>query len=240
MRIFIAILLFIALGAISAQSNGYVKLSTSTINNSQLIQDLCQLGAEYTLEQGIFRSTKQPLYNGYWTIEKTESVYRKFSGGVTYYKYNVILECESVPTTIRSTYIVSFRASNGNTLVTSYSYKLISVNPEEETYDLPQFIDLQLLGNNAPLDENFNRGVDFTVADAIAQGKIQNAVHHVGRNFSIKDYGYSEPYVYEFLTTLVTKNGYTYRARITVPDLSEVPEEEQGNYPVTYVIYPNQ
>ncbi len=236
---FIAIaLLLIALGTATAAPQ-YVKLSASTINNSQLIQDLRQLGAEYVLEQGIFHSTKAPLPNGFWQITSTQSVYRKIDGGVTYYKYTVHLESQSSPITIKATYIVSFRPSNGKTLVTYYIYTILTVNDNEETTDLPQFYDTHTLDSNAYVKAIYDNAVTFTITDARAKGLIKKGLYHVGRIFSIKDQGFTDPPVFVFLVTLVNKSGYTYRASINAPDLGDYPEEEHANYPITYTIYPN-
>jgi len=238
MKLLIAALLFVAIGTITAQSNGYTRLSTATINRSQLIQGLRQLGAEYLLEKAIFQTTKNPLRNGNWNISRTESVYRRISGGVNYYRFTVILASKSSPTTVRGLYTVSFRPSNGNTAVTSYSYRILSDKDEFRT-DQPQFVDLTWLTSNTYIQAQFQKGYDFTVANAIKNGEIRDATYHAGKTFSIRDSGYTYPPVINFLTTLVTRSGYTYRVRFFVPDLESVPEDQQANYPITYWVYPN-
>ena len=112
----ITVLLF-ASGALSQET----KLHPAYYENNTLIKDLRQLGAEYTLEMGIFTKTP-PLPNGYWSIYKTENVYQSIANGVTYYKYIVHLLCQSDPYLIRATYTVSFRSSNGNTKITQFFY----------------------------------------------------------------------------------------------------------------------
>ncbi len=237
---FIVIALLLAVLGSTMAASGYVKLSSRTINNNQVIKDLRQLGAEYTLQRGIFRSTQNPLENGNWVISKTESVYRKISGAVNYYKYTVIIKSNSSPTVIRAVYTVAFRKTNGNTLVTSYSYKIIQDNDNEFTTDLPQFIDTRTIASNSYLSAKLQEGYDYTIAHAKAAGDIRDATYHLGTIFSAGDNGFTTPYVLNFLVTLVTKSGYTYRARISVPDLEETPEDQWPNYPVTYVIYPNK
>jgi len=237
MKIIIVALLFVALGSTMAGSV-YIKLSANTINNSQLIRDLRQLGAESTLQQGIFRSTKAPLRNGDWYIDRTESVYRRIAGAVTYYKYTVILKSNSSPTVVRATYIVSFRPANGNTAVTFYHYRILSDRNEDIT-DQPEFIDIRLIASTPIWSEKLQNGYDFTITDAIAKGLIQDATYHIGKIISAGDSGFSYPYIVSFLVTLVTEDGYTYRARISVPEAEEVPEDQPNPYPITYVIYPN-
>jgi len=239
MKLIVIAILLAVLGSTMAAS-GYVKLSSNTINNNQVIQDLRQLGAEYTLQRGIFRSTQDPLENGNWYISKTVSVYRKISSAVTYYKYTVILKSNSSPTEVRAIYTVAFRLSNGNTLITAYSYKTLLNNDNEHTTDLPQFIDTRTIPDNAYLSGKLQEGYDFAIAHALATGDIRDATYHLGTTFSAGDNGFTTPYVFNFLVTLVTKSGYTYRARISVPDLEEIPEDQWDNYPVTYVIYPNK
>ncbi len=236
---FIIVALLLAVLSSSMAASSFVKLSTKTINNSQLIQDLRQLGAESTLQQGVFRSTKAPLQNGNWYVDQTESVYRRITGAVVYYRYTVILKSNSSPTVVRATYTVAFRPANGNTLVTFYHYKILSDRNEYIT-DMPQFVDTREIANNTYLNGQLQKGYDFTIASAIAKGQIRDATYHIGKIFSAGDSGFTYPYVVNFLVTLVTGDGYTYRARIFVPDVEEVPEEQQGDYPITYVIFPNK
>lgn len=157
---------------------------------------------------------------------------------MTDYKFTVILESQT--TEIKATYIVSFAPATGKTLVTYYIYTILFNNDNEYTSDLPQFCDSQSFTNNSYYDEIYNRGVDFTISDALAKGLIKKGTYHVGRIFSVQDEGYTDPYVQVLLVTLVNKSGYNYRATINVPDLGDIAEEDQGNYPVTYTIYPNK
>jgi len=239
MKLFVVTLLLIAFGAM-AQNNGYVRLSTNTINNSRLIQDLRQLGAEYVLDKGIFRSTKAPLYNGSWGISKTEKVERRTTSAVTYYRYTVQIQSQSAPTLIRAIYTVAFRRANGNTIVTNYYYRILSNNPDGPFIaDLPMFIDVRSLSNGSGIDDYLDQGVDYVIEQALAKGEIRPGTYHVGRTFSIQDTGFSYPYGYNFLTTIVNQSGYTYRVRVFVFITDNLPEEEQGNFPPTYTIYPN-
>ena len=154
MKLIILVLGLLAIGSM-AQSN-YVKLSTSTINKSQLIQDLRQLGAEYTLEKGIFQQ-KPKLPEGYWELLKTISVYKKTANGAHYYKYTVRLENQVEPYLIEATYVVAFRPSNGNTLVTSYSYKTIKKNYDGPIIaDAPSFVDMRLLKKGSKIEAFLN------------------------------------------------------------------------------------
>ena len=219
-----------------AAKTSYVKLSTSTINKSTLIQDLRQLGAEYTLEKGIFQQ-KPTLPNGYWIITKTESVYKKVENGATYYKYTVQLYCESEPYLIRAKYTVAFRNSNGNTLITSYSYSVIDPNPDEaEVADAPDFIDNRLLKKGSDLKEYLDEGIEFTVKDAIKKGLIKKSTYSFVRVFSIRDIGYESPHGYNFLVQLVSKKGYNYRVRIYVYVKDDI---EDDYVQPEYIIYSN-
>ncbi len=242
MKLFIAALFLISFGAIASGSDGYVTLKASTINNSDLIKDLRQLGAEYVLEKGIFSSTKAPLYNGSWGISKTEKVERKTTSGVTYYRYTVQIQSKSAPTLIRAVYVVAFRNANGNTLVKSYSYRILSNNPDGPFLaDLPMFFDLKSLTDGSGVDDYLNEGVDYVVKQAIAKGQIKKGKYRVGTTFSIQDTGFSFPYGYNFLTTIVNKStGYTYRVRIFVFITENLPENQQDDFPPTYTIYPNK
>ncbi len=231
--IFLA-LLFIALG--STNASGYVKLSADYMSYHQIIEDLRDLGAKYTLQRGIFRNTKDPLENGDWVIFKTESVYRKITAAVTYYKYNVVIKSHTTPSKIKATYIVSFRPANGKTLITSYSYN----NLNEYSPGLPQFIDTRIIAGSSYLGAKLKEGYDYTIAHAKAAGEIKKSTYHIGTIFSAGDNGETIPYVLDFLVTLVTKKGYTYRARISVPDLEGIPQDQWDQNPVTYGIYPNK
>jgi len=242
MKLFIAAFLLIAFGAVASGADGYVTLKASTINRSQLIQDLRQLGAEYVLEQGIFRSTKTPLYNGSWGISKTEKVERKTTSAVTYYRYTVQIQSKSAPTLIRAVYVVAFRRANGNTLVKSYSYRILSNDPDGPFLaDLPMFIDLRSLSNGNGVDDYLNEGISYVIKQALKKGEIKKGNYRVGTTFSIQDTGFSFPYGYNFLTTLVNKSsGYTYRVRIFVFITENLPEDQQDDFPPTYTIYPNK
>ena len=188
-----------------AANTGYVKLSSNTINKSQLIQDLRQLGAQYTLEKGIFQQ-KSTLPNGYWLITKTDGVYRKIYNGATYYKYIVQLYCKTEPYLIRATYIVAFKASNGNTLITSNSYSILDKNPDSAgVADDPIFIDNRLLKKSSDFQKYLDEGIEYTVKDAISKGLIKKSAYSFVRLFSIQDTGYSFPYGYTFLVQLVSK-----------------------------------
>ena len=108
--------------------------------------------------------------------------------------------------------------------------------------DLPQFIDTALLKNEdneyqAYLDEGFN----YTVKDAVENGQLPRGNYRVARVFSIKDTGFSFPYGYRFLVKLANdSNRRYYRALITVFVTDNIVEEDQGDYPPEYAIYPNK
>jgi len=229
------IVLAFLLLACTAMAADYVKLSTNTINKSQVIQDLRELGAKYTLEKGIFQQTPK-LPNGWWSVTKTESVYRKISNGVTYYKYTVQLRCESDPYLIRASYVVSFRPSNGNTLVTSYAYKILDKNPDGPVIaDAPYFVDMRILKKGSKPEAFLNEGIKFAVNDAISKGLIKKSTYSFVRVFAMQDVGYSIAPGYTYLIQLVSKQGYNYRVQITVFDQTDLPEKVDP----FYNFYPN-
>ncbi len=233
----LAIFALILCSTLAANTN-YVKLSANNIKKSQLIQDLRQLGAEYTLEKGIFQQ-KPVLPNGDWEITKTESAYKKIENGITYYKFTVQLYCYTDPYLIRAKYTVAFKNSNGNTVVSSHSYSLIENPNEDGAVDAPTFIDNRDLKTDKEFRKLLDEGIEYTVKDAIKKGLIKKSTYNFVRVFSIHDTGYSFPYGYTFLIQLVSKKGYNYRAQITVWFQYDI-EENAGVKPnPEYTIYPN-
>jgi hypothetical protein len=225
-------------------TEGFKKLSRITIQKSQLIKDLQQLGAEYVLEQGIFHSTKTVLPNGSWDLQRTLSVQAKEDGNVIYYKYAVLLECLSEHFVVRARYIISFNRKNFNTLTTWFIYTDVTGDEGDDfaVSDLPQFIDVALLKDpESGYQAYLKQGVDYTVKDAVANGQLPKGKYRAARVFSIKDTGFSFPYGYRFLVKLANDtNKKYYRALITVYVTENIPPEDQGDYPPEYVIYPNK
>jgi len=242
MKTFVAVFLLLVSCSLAAGMGQYTQLSQATISDSQLIRDLQQLGAEYVLEQGIFRSTKAPLPNGSWEVNETVSVYKKENCGITLYNFTVILNCISADKVIRARYVVSYNRKTANTLVTWFIYTELSGNGDLIITDQPQFIDVRdLKQNNSQYQDFLDEGVDFTVADAVKKNKLPAGDYRVARVFSIKDTGFSFPYGYRFLVKLANDdNGKYYRALITVWNTENVVEEDQGDYPPEYIIYPNK
>ncbi len=223
---FILALVLLVCGTFAANSD-YVKLSSDAISKSQLIKDLRQLGAEYTLEKGIFPEDALP--NGYWIVYKTESVYKRIFNGATYYKYTVQLRCESDPILIRANFIVAIWNSNANTLVTSYSYSVIDENPNIPVHDGPVYIDNRLLKQGSELWNYLSEGIKYTVKNAISKGLIKDSTYKFVRVYSIQDTG-SASEGYTYLVQLVSSEGYNYRVRITVYENNATPK---------YVVYKN-
>jgi len=228
--------LFLVLFACEAFSadTGYIKLKTSTIDGSQLLQDLRQLGADYTLEKGIFQQ-KPKLPNGSWEIIKTESAYRKISKGVHYYKFTVQLESLDDPYLIRANYVIAFRPSNGDTRVISPSYTIISKNYEGTiAADSPAYVDLRDLKKGSELQKYFDDGFKYTLKDAISRGVIKKSTYSLVRVFDISIVGY--PYLgYGFTIQIVSKQGQNYRVHIFVWDNTWTEEYLSPNY----TVYPN-
>jgi len=224
-------------------TEGFTPLNRSTIQRSQLIKDLRQLGAEYVLEQGIFHSNKTALPNGSWDLQRTISVQAKKDGNVIYYKYAVILTCLTTHRVVRARYIISFNRRNFNTLVTWFIYT--DITPKGDDFavsDLPQFIDVAELKNpDSGYQDYLDQGFKYTVKDAVDNGQLPKGKYRVARVFSIKDTGFSFPYGYRFLVKLANdSNKKYYRALITVFVTDNIDPEDQGDYPPEYVIYPNK
>jgi len=239
MKNFIAICVLLLSCSLVASSEEYVLLNDTTIENSQVILDLQQLGAEYVLEQGIFHSNTTALPNGSWNLTDTLSVEAKEDGHVIYYKYAVILESLSQNFAIRARYIISYNRRNFNTLVTWFIYTDITQGDDDwAVADLPQFIDTALLKNaSSGLQDYLDEGVAYTVEDAVENGNLPKGNYRVARVFSIQDTGYSYPYGYSYLVKLSNDSFRKYfRARITV----WVTESEDQVFNPEYVIYPNK
>jgi len=236
---FAFVAIFLILGSVIA-ANDFVTLKSSTINNSQVIKDLRQLGANYVLQKGIFESSKTPLPNGSWKIKSTESIQRKIDGNTIYYRFVVNLECESAPTVIRARYNITYNKSNANVLVTYFIYTVLSNNPDGPFIaDLPQFIDVRLLQSDDALQDSLDSGLEYIVNEAICEEDLPDSDYRIARVFSIQDTGFSYPYGYRYLVKLANKQGKYWRALITVFNTENIPEEDVDKYPPEYVIYPN-
>ena len=243
-KLFIPVLLLLACCAMAQNTNNYARLSDATINKSQVIQDLRDLGYNYALQQILFvENNKYNLPTGLFRLLKTESVDERISGRVAYYKYTVQLSTYG-DKIIRVIYTVSFDQATGATKVISYTYSLIKSEDGPMIADLPSYIDVRGISNGTDLESKLLKGVKFTVENATANGQIRRGAYSVGQIFTAFDSGYSYPYVYNFLVTLVCNKGYAYRAKISVPVTVSQSISEDGkvtsDFPVTYTIYPNK
>ena len=226
------LLLFIS-QAFSADT-GYIKLKTSTIDESQLLQDLRRVGADYTLEKGIFQQEPK-LPNGYWEIVETESASRKIHNGVHYYKFTVQIQSLNDPYLIRANYIIAFKPSNGDTRVISPSYIIISKKHEEIIVaDTPSYVDLRELKKGSELQKYFDEGFKYTVEDAIRKGVIKKSTYSLVRVFSIDMVDFPSP-ACGFTLQIVSQQGQNYRLHINVWDNSWTEEDSSPDY----IIYPN-
>ena len=244
-KLFIAILLLLACCAMAKSNSNYVRLYTTTIDKSQVIQDLRDLGYGYVLQKVLFvEQNKYNLPNGLFKLVKTESVYRLISDRVTYYRYTIQLSTYTDDKTLQLIYTVSFNQATGAASVISYAYSLIKSEDGPMIADLPGYIDVRGISKGSELESNLLKGVKFTVADAIASGKIRKGTYSVDQIFTAFDSGYSYPYVYNFLVTLISDKDYVYRAKISVPvnyvQAISLDGEETPSFPITYTIYPNK
>ena len=259
MKFIIAALAIILMAQASfSASPKYVQLSASTIPQSQLIQDLRDLGADYVIQQGVFVNTKNPLPGSYYELTKTEKVERKVTSSVTYYRYTVILTEYDNLAVLRATYTINFKPSTGGFLISSFNYKIIGGNPNgERSVGGPSLVDVRPLnsGNDEYLSPFLSESVDYVIADAIENGKLPDSTYTLKYvyNAYLVDSGYPPRYV--FLVKLVNSKGQTYRVEITAAE-SEEDESgyEEGEYEfegedngegfneesnIEYVIYPN-
>ena len=214
-----------------------VNVEATSKAQSQLIQDLRQLGAQYTLEKAIFVKTPS-VPNGYWNIIKTESTEAKTVNGVTYYKFVVQIRCENEPHLIRARYVVSFNPSNGDTIVQSYCYQILDTDPEGPVIaDAPNFVDMRLIESNSKIESLLNIGIDYFVEHAIEEGQIEDSTYEFVRIFSLQDVGYSIAPGNTFLIQVASAEGQNYRVRITVFDneFSTYPEPIEPSY----TLFPN-
>ena len=210
-------LLLILLFATTAvfASNDYIDIASSEINDIPLLQDLRQLGANYVLNQGIFQQEPR-LPNGYWRIVETESAQKKALSLITYYKFTVQIRCEVQPKLIRATYEVSFVPSTGDTNVISASYEVIPNHYSKIMIaDAPSFMDTRIVKKGSDIQNLLDKGVEFTVKDAIEKGLIKKSSYTVTRIFWAKNSGFSYVPGYTFSVLLTSSEGYNYRVELT-------------------------
>lgn len=210
-------ILFLALLFIStvfASDHGSTDI-TSEINEASLSQDLRQLGADYVLNQGIFQQEPH-LPNGYWIIVETESAQKKVLHSITYYKFTVQIRCEVKPKLIRATYEISFVPSTGDTHIISSSYEVIPNHyPEIYMTNAPSFTDTRLIKKGSDVQSLLDKGVEFTVKDAIEKGLIKKSSYTVTEVFWVKNLGFSYVPGYTYFVLLTSSEGYNYRVELT-------------------------
>jgi len=196
-------------------SNDYTEIASSEIKDISLIQDLRQLGANYVLNQGIYQQEPR-LPNGYWMIVETESAQKKLLTSITYYKFTVQIRCEVKPKLIRATYEISFVPSTGDTNVISSSYEVIpNPYPELEMSDAPSFMDIRLIKKGSDLQKFLDKGVEFTVKDAIEKGLFKKSSYTATKIFWAKNLGFSYVPGYTYSVLLTSSEGYNYRVELT-------------------------
>jgi len=237
--ILIFALIFIAQNTM-ATSPAYKTLSATVIKNSQLIQDLRDLGADYVVQKGVFHPKKNALPGSYYEITKTEKVERSITPIATYYRYTVILAEYDNLAVIRASYVVTYAPNTGAVSVGSDSYRIIGGDPTgEQSVGGPSLVDVEPLNDDTDeeLSPLLESSVAYTVKDAIAKKLIPKGKYQIGQvyNAYLADSGFPPTYV--FLLTLVDAHGNTYRAEITSYSLDG---SEQGDeWLPEYVIFPN-
>ncbi len=220
-----------------ASSPQYVQVSKSTINKSQLIQNLRDLGADYVVQQGVFANAKNPLPGSYYEITKTEKVEQKVTSSITYYRFTVILYEQDKLAIVRATYVISYKPSNGAFVITSSNYNIIGGNPNNEpSVGGPSLIDVRPLNKgDDDLSPLLNDAIKYVVAAAKKNGELPKSKYTLSHvyNAYLESSGYPPQYV--FLVKLVNSKGQTYRVEITATENEE--GEDQIN--PEYVVYPN-
>ena len=234
------IILALALFCIAQTSFGaspqYLPLSAATIRNSQLIQNLRDLGGDYVIQHGVFVSKTLP--GSYYELTKTEKVERKITPSTTYYRYTVILTEYNDLAIVRVNYVISYNPKTGAFAVISHNYRIIGGNPKgEPSVGGPSLIDVRPLNTgNDDLSPLLSSSVKYVTADAIKNKKLPKTTYSLSYvyNAYLEDSGFPPRYV--FLVKLVSKTGLTYRVEITAT------ETEEGEDPVNpeYVLYSNQ
>jgi len=228
--------IFILLLAFQTHSTPYTPLTPGEMSESQLIQDLQELGAEYTLQRVIFKRTSI-LPNGFWQITATESASMKISRNYTYYKFQVQLQCQTTPFLIRAKYVVSFIPSTGDTQILSYCYKIINQNPDIPVLkEAPNFVDMIWLTPENQVYALLAQGIDYTLADAMAKNLLTDPTYELKKVFRIQNISNSTVQGYSYLIQVEAKRGYNWRLEINVYDNSDSDSEPLNP---TYLIYPN-
>jgi len=238
MKISIVFILFFAHYAILAANSQtrYTPLNTQEISSSMLIQDLRQLGAEFTLQKLIFDHTPS-IPNGHWEIIKTESAALKTINGTRFLKFQVQIRCLTTPYLIRARFVVSFTISTGDTLVRSYCYQVLDKNPKGPLLeDAPNYVDLSLLDPNLLIGNFLDFGIDYAISDAIQRGLLgANTNYDFVRAFRVKDVGTPDAPGYSYLVQISNTEGYNRRYEIIVE--SDSPTSAPLGF--SYVIFPN-
>lgn len=237
MKFFIVALALVMMAQI-AMTQQYVTLSTATVNNNQLIRDLRDLGADYVAQQGVFVSTKAPFRGNFYEITRTEKVERAITASVTYYRYTVVLADQDNLTVARATYVVNYRPSTSNFIVSSYVYRLIGGNPNNEpSVGGPSLVDIRgLNAGNVELSPFLDMSIRSAVEDSIYFGTLPRADYSLKYvyNAYLASSGY--PAEYFFLVKLVNDKGDYYRLKIRNWDNSD---SEGPSYVPEVVVYPN-
>ena len=234
------------------KTTGYVRLSSTTIDRSRVIKDLRDLGYQYVLQKALFAdNNKYNLPTILYDLFKTESIYRRTTGRVAYYKYTVQVTPDGGNNILRAIYSILFDTTTGTTRVTSYSYSLAKKADGPYIADAASYLDVRGISNDTFLEPQLLRGVNFTVENATRSGQIRGGTYQVGTVFSASNSGYSITNAVNFLITLVSNTGYTYRTEISVPGITSVSmialiegdnsvaERPKDRFPISYVIYPN-
>jgi len=224
------------------KNHGYLPISRPTIDEVQRLQDFAQLGTDFVIQKAIFEEdTDDNLPNGKYVLDGIESLEKSYDDGIFYYRYTVQIQSESTSLRLRSTFVITYSFVTGVTNVDSYEYTVLSNDPDGPcNSDLPLYINLSALKDGAGLTSYLNQGMRYVIKDLVERGEIRDREYRAGETFAIKDTGFSYPYGYVFVTTLVNDAGYTRRAEVTVYITdNNNPDDEDACFPPEYILYDN-
>jgi len=236
----------------------YVPVPPNEIAESQIIQDLRDLGADFVIQKGVFANTTSPLPGSYYELTQTESVERKYTSTATYYRFTVILNETDNLAVVRANYVVGFRPSTGGFLVTYYNYDIIGGDPDaEQSVGGPSLVDVRPLNNGtSDLSPLLNSSIEYVVDDAIEKGLLPESNYTLRYVYDAYLTSSGYPPTYVFLVRLMNDEEMSYRVEIIASEDLEEEEELEDEFVeefegddsgedlgeeerLQYIIYPN-
>ena len=215
MKLFLLTLAVIFTAHLAFAQSGYVELDEQEAQD-YTVQGLRLFGWNYVLQQGVFQSSKLPLENGNWERYSNKLTERRTSGAVTYYRFTLQLALDyGERMIIQARYVVSYRASNGRFLISSWSYSVVENHPDEEVgSNGPYLEDIQPINRGTgELSPVLDKAVDTIVEKAIAAGDLPDSSYRLKYVYNVENSG-EDSAQYTFWVSLVSSDGTYYRVRI--------------------------